>query len=117
MCPEELFTDLISAINDNDTLKKSLRVLSDENQHLKDRIAWFERQIFGQKIERFTHNEHRKNYPLMFPKQTLKSKPKRSPMIELLQSKRQPRKRLMVFRHTCAVSTRRLSQHLTLLAM
>jgi transposase len=68
MCPEELFIDLISAINDNDTLKKSLRFLSDENQHLKDHIAWFERQIFGQKTERFTHNEQQEELPLDVPK-------------------------------------------------
>ncbi len=51
MCREKLFTDLIVAINENDALKKSNRFLSDENQHLKDRIAWFEKQIFGQKTE------------------------------------------------------------------
>lgn len=68
MCPEELFNNLISAINENDTLKKDLRVLSDENQHLKDRIAWFERQIFGQKTERYTHNEQQEELPLDVPK-------------------------------------------------
>jgi transposase len=68
MCPEELFNDLISAINENDTLKKDLRVLSDENLHLKDRIAWFERQIFGQKTERYTHNEQQEELPLDVPK-------------------------------------------------
>jgi transposase len=68
MCPEELFNDLISAINENDSLKKNLRVLSDENQHLKDRIAWFERQIFGQKTERYLHNEQQTELPLDVPK-------------------------------------------------
>ena len=57
MSPEELFTNLITALNEIDVLKKGNRHLSDENQHLKDRIAWFEKQIFGQKTERYTHNE------------------------------------------------------------
>jgi transposase len=64
MCPEELFTDLITALNDVDTLKKNVRVLSDENKHLKDRIAWFEKQIFGQKTERYTHNDQQQELPL-----------------------------------------------------
>lgn len=64
MCPEELFADLITAINEVDVLKKNVRVLSDENQHLKDRIAWFEKQIYGQKTERYTHNEQQQELPL-----------------------------------------------------
>jgi len=57
MCPEELLTSLVTALNEVDTLKKSNLVLSDENQHLKDRIAWFEKQVFGQKTERYTPSE------------------------------------------------------------
>jgi transposase len=67
MCPEELFTDLTSDTNEVDVLKKSLRVLSDENKYLKDRIAWFERQIFGQKTERYIHNEQQEELPLDVP--------------------------------------------------
>ncbi|MEM9983836.1 MAG: IS66 family transposase [Bacteroidota bacterium] len=32
---------------------QQIAVLTDQNAHLKERIAWFERQIFGQKRERF----------------------------------------------------------------
>ncbi len=68
MCPEELFTDLIVAINEIDVLKKNNRILSDENQHLKYRIAWFEKQIFGQKTERYTPSEQQQELPLDVPK-------------------------------------------------
>lgn len=68
MCPEKLFADLITAQHEIDILKKSNRVLSDENQYLKDRIAWFERQTFGQKTERYLHNEQQTELPLDLPK-------------------------------------------------
>lgn len=68
MCPEELFTDLIVAINENDALKKSNRVLSDENQHLKDRITWLEKQIFGHKQNDILQVSSNRNYPLMCTK-------------------------------------------------
>jgi transposase len=68
MCPEELFTNLITAINEADVLKKNVRLLSDENRHLKDRIAWFEKQIFGQKTERYIHDEQQTELSLDVPK-------------------------------------------------
>jgi transposase len=74
MCPEELFADLITAYHEIDILRKDNRVLSDENQHLKDRIAWFERQIFGQKTERYLHNEQQTELPLDVPKAEIEVK-------------------------------------------
>jgi len=74
MCPEELLNNLNSAINENESLKKDLRVLTDENQHLKDRIAWFERQIFGQKTERYVHNEQQTELSLDIPKADVEAK-------------------------------------------
>jgi transposase len=64
MSPEELFADLINALNETDALKKNVRNLSDENQHLKNRIAWFEKQIFGQKTERHISNDEQAELPL-----------------------------------------------------
>jgi transposase len=64
MCPEELCADLTAAYMEIDTLKKDIRLLSDENRDLKDRIAWFERQIFGQKTERYIHNDQQEELPL-----------------------------------------------------
>ena len=37
---------------ENDQLKKQVISLSNDNKWLKERIAWFERQIFGKSSER-----------------------------------------------------------------
>lgn len=62
MSPEELLVKYTDATKEN-------KVLRDENQHLKDRIAWFERQIFGQKTERYISNDEQTELPLDVPKQ------------------------------------------------
>ena len=62
MSPEELFVKYTDATNE-------IKVLRDENQHLKDRIAWFEKQIFGQKTERYISNDEQQELPLSIPKQ------------------------------------------------
>ena len=60
MSPEDLFVKYTDAT-------KEIRVLRDENQHLKDRIAWFEKQIFGQKTERYVSNDQQTELPLGVP--------------------------------------------------
>lgn len=60
MSPEDLFVKYTDAT-------KEIRVLRDENQHLKDRIAWFEKQIFGQKTERYVSNDQQTEQPLGVP--------------------------------------------------
>ena len=62
MSIEELFVKYNDATNE-------IKVLRDENQHLKDRIAWFEKQIFGQKTERYVSNDQQTELPLNVPKQ------------------------------------------------
>jgi transposase len=57
MSPEELFVKYTDAT-------KEIRVLRDEVQHLRDRIAWFEKQIFGQKTERYVTNDEQTELPL-----------------------------------------------------
>ena len=64
MSPEELFAKYTDAT-------KELKTLRDENQHLKDRIAWFEKQIFGQKTERYVSNEEQTELSLGVPKQNV----------------------------------------------
>lgn len=69
MSPEELFAKYNNATNEAANLRQDIKVLQDENQHLKDRIAWFERQIFGQKTERYIHNDEQTELPLDVSKQ------------------------------------------------
>lgn len=53
MSPEELLLNYTTATNEITGLKRDIQILRDENQDLKNRIAWFERQVFGQKTERY----------------------------------------------------------------
>lgn len=64
MSPDELLVKYTDAT-------KEIKVLRDENQHLKDRIAWFEKQIFGQKTERYVSNDQQTELPLNVPKKEI----------------------------------------------
>jgi transposase len=67
MSPDELLIKYTSVANENETLKNAVQILRDENQHLKDRISWFERQIFGQKTERYIPADEQTELPLDVP--------------------------------------------------
>lgn len=69
MSPEELFVKYTAVTSEVTTLKQDINVLRDENQHLKDRIAWFEKQIFGQKTERYIPADEQTELPLDVSKQ------------------------------------------------
>ena len=66
MSPEELFVKYTDATNE-------IKVLRDENQHLKDRIAWFEKQIFEQKQSGIFPTMNSKSCHYRFQNRTLKS--------------------------------------------
>jgi transposase len=57
MSPEYFFEACIDLTEKNELLNKEKRTLLDENTALKDRIAWFERQVFAQKTERYISND------------------------------------------------------------
>jgi transposase len=69
MRPEELFDKYTAATNEVTVLKRDNKALCDENQYLKDRIAWFEKQIFGQKTERYIPNDEQTELSLDVVKQ------------------------------------------------
>ena len=53
MSPELLLQEYQRLHGEVEQRDETIRRLHDENQFLKNRIDWFERQIFGQKRERF----------------------------------------------------------------
>jgi len=53
MSPEALLSQIDLLTDTNKRLENDVTMLRDENVFLKERIDWFERQIFGQKRERF----------------------------------------------------------------
>jgi len=73
MSPEELFAKYTDATNEVANLKQDNSRLLDENQHLKNRIAWFEKQIFGQKTERYISNDEQTELPLDVTKQNVET--------------------------------------------
>ena len=52
-----------NTVNKTSVLEAEVGFLRDENQQLKHRVAWFEKQLFGQKSEkRLIENPYQHNF-------------------------------------------------------